>query len=67
MILRTSLKVWGWLALICGVFDLIMEFYAATHPTVTYYSGSMGWMEWIGMGLLSLGVARCIELLERKN
>ena len=67
MILRTSLKVWGWLALICGVFNLVMELYAATHPTFGYPSGSMNWAEWIGVGLPSLGVARCIELLERKD
>ena len=67
MILRNSLKVWGWLALICGIFNLIMELYAATRPTLSYPSGSMGWAEWIGMGLLSLGAARCIELLERKD
>ena len=67
MILRIILKVWGWLSLVCGIFNLIMELYAAINPATTYYPGSMGWVEWIGMGLLSLGVAHCIELLERKS
>lgn len=67
MILRTVLKVWGWLSLVCGAFTLIMILSTVISPETTYYPGSMGWVEWIGMGLLSLGAARCIELLERKS
>ena len=51
----------------CGAFTLIMILSTVISPETTYYPGSMGWVEWIGMGLLSLGAARCIELLERKS
>lgn len=65
--MRIALKVWGWLSLACGGLNLALMLYAASSPTTSYNSGSMGWAEWVGMGLLSLGLARILDLLEKNK
>ena len=35
-------------------------------PSIVYNPGPTGAGEWISMGLISLGLARVIELLEKK-
>jgi len=43
-----------------------MALYAACNPYTHFDPESTPLGEWIGMGLISLGLARVIELLEKK-
>lgn len=67
MMLRVLLKVWGWICLLCAAVVLLCSIYfAAVNPSYISTLGSMDWVEWTGMGLISLGVARILEHLEKK-
>lgn len=64
--IKTVLKIWGWLCIIFAVVCLGLTIYAASVPNVHFASGSTPFEEWLGTGLISLGLARVIELLEKK-
>lgn len=64
--LKGILKVWGCICLFFAVIYLILFLYAVSNPNNTFTPGATGLGEWIGMGLLSLGVSRVIHLLEKK-
>ena len=61
LILIFALKAWGVLCLACAVLYVVLGLYAAGRPEAYFYPGSTGLGEWIGMGLLSLGLARVLE------
>lgn len=64
--LKTVLKVWGVICLVYAACYLCLDLYASVSPYTSFTTGSTSLGEWIGMGLLSLGMARVIELLEKK-
>lgn len=64
--LKGILKVWGCICLLFAALYLILALYAASNPINTFTPGATGLGEWIGMGLLSLGLARVLHLLEKK-
>lgn len=64
--LKIILTVWGYICLFFAVMYLILSLYAASSPSATFTPGATGLGEWIGMGLLSLGVARVLHLSEKK-
>lgn len=66
MRLKYLLKLWGVLCLVIAAFVLCMSLYAASSPITSFEPGCVGLGEWIGMGLLCLGAARIIDLLEKK-
>ena len=66
MKLKWLLKVWGCLCLIFAAIYIGEDLYAAANPNVHSALGSTGLGEWISMGLISLGLSRVIELLEKK-
>lgn len=70
--LKTVLKVWGWLCLASLVLYLYWNVYNGNSPLDGFSPDTTG-LElcvcigfWVGMGLISLGLARVIELLETK-
>ena len=64
--MKQILWLWGCLCLFFAVVYLGLALYSANRPSVSFNPGSTGLGEWIGMGLLSLGLAQVIELLEKK-
>lgn len=65
--LKKVLKVWGWLCLIFVVFYLCLSLlYANVMPYNIFTLSLTDLGEWVSMGLLSLCMARVIELLETK-
>ena len=66
MKLKWILKVWGYWCLIFAAVYIGEDLYAAANPNVHFAPGFTGLGEWVGMGLISLGLARVIELLEKK-
>lgn len=66
MKLKYILKAWGWLCLFFAAIYLLLTLYAAVQPSNVSTPGSTGLGEWIGMGLLCLGLSRVLELLEKK-
>ncbi len=64
--MKRILKLWGWLCLAWAAVYLILALWAASGSGRDFYPGSTSWGEWVGMGLISLGLARLIELLEKK-
>ena len=64
--IKLVLKVWGVVCLVCAACYLCLVLYASVSPYGRFTPGSTGLGEWIGMGLLSLGAARIIDLLEKK-
>ena len=61
------LKLWGGISLAMGASWLVMTFYAAANPSVHFNPGSTGTPEWIGMGVICLGLAHVITQLEQLN
>lgn len=61
------LKIWGVLCLIFAAFYMGLTLYAAATPSTIFTPGPTGLGEWIGMGLISLGLARVIGLLEKNG
>ena len=64
--MKLAFKLWGWLCLCWAALYLILSLWAAGGPGRHFNPGPTGLGEWIGMGLISLGLARVIELLEKK-
>ena len=64
--MKRILRIWGWLCLIFAAIYIGQDLYAAANPNAHFAPGSTGLGEWVGMGLISLGLARVIELLEKK-
>ena len=64
--MKDILRLWGCLCLFFAAAFLGLSLYAASRPSMSFNPGSTGLGEWIGMGLLSLGLAQAIELLEKK-
>ncbi len=64
--IRPILKIWGGLCILIAIFYSCLAFYAAVNPYSHFDSGVTPLGAWIGMGLISLGLARVIELLEKK-
>jgi len=64
--MKRILTLWGVLCLIFAAFYMGLTLYAAANPHNIFTPGPTGLGEWIGMGLISLGLARVIELLEKK-
>ncbi len=61
-ILRYALRVWGWLCLLFAVIYLVLTIWAAGGSDRNFYPGfSTGPGEWIGMGLISLGLSRLLD------
>ena len=63
--LKTVLAVWGIACLLIAAVDLLLLLYDVATPRVTLNLGTTGPGEWLGMGLLSLGMAQVLRLLER--
>lgn len=67
--IKSVLIIWGWVCLVLALVSLIqILFLDPANPTGIgiLISGAAGFEEWIGMGLISLGIARVIALLEKK-
>ena len=61
------LYVWGGISLAMGAFGLFLALYAAASPNTIFNPGSIGAPEWIGMGVICLGLAHVIAQLEQLN
>lgn len=64
--MKQLLTLWGCLCLIFAAIYIGLLLYAAANPYSRFTPGATGLGEWIGMGLISLGLARVIERLEKK-
>ncbi len=64
--MKQVLRLWGCLCLFFAAANLGLTLYSAAQPSVSFNPGSTGLGEWIGMGLISLGLAEIIDLLEKK-
>ncbi len=64
--MKRVLRIWGWLCLLFSVAYIGQVLYAAANPYAHFKPGATGLGQWIGMGLISLGLAQVIELLEKK-
>ena len=64
--MKSILKLWGVISLVMGVSQLILTLYAAATPA-RFNPGSTGTPEWIGMGVICLGLAHVITQLEQLN
>lgn len=64
--IKGILKVWGWICLFFSVPHVASLVMVTAKPSIIYNPGPTGAGEWIGMGLISLGLARVIDLLEKK-
>ena len=63
---KAALKIWGVLYLFFAAFYLALTLYAASSPNTTFSPGPTSLGEWVGMGLLSLGVSKIVDLMEKK-
>ena len=61
------LYAWGGISLAIGILWLFLSFYAAASPNTVFNPGSTGAPEWIGMGVICLGLGRVITQLEQLN
>ena len=61
------LYAWGGISLAIGILWLFLSFYAAASPNTVFNPGSISGPEWIGMGVLCLGLAHVITQLEQLN
>ena len=66
MKLKWILKAWGLLCLFFAAVYIGLALFAESNPYTTFNPGATSLAEWIGMGLISLGLARVIDLLEKK-
>ena len=66
-LLRGALLAWGWLCLLLAALYLIFSLWAEVSPTLSFNPGSTGLGEWVGMGLLSLGMAQVLKHLSAKD
>ena len=64
--MKSILKLWGVISLVMGVSQLILTLSAAATPA-RFNPGSTGTPEWIGMGVICLGLAHVITQLEQLN
>ena len=66
--MKGILTVWGGICLFCALICLYGMLFldpgSELYLLLSYSSTSLG--QWLGMGLLSLGLARVIGLLEKK-
>jgi len=63
--IRPVLKIWGWICLAAALVYLLLPLYGdAMHIYLNVDLTVLG--TWIEMGLISMGLARVIELLEKK-
>ena len=64
--IKYFLKIWGGFCLVVAVFYLCLLLFADASHSTSFGPGATSLGQWIGMGLLSLGAARIIDLLEKK-
>lgn len=65
--MKTVLKIWGGLCIFIAVVYLWMALYSSAIPYIDHSDlGFASVAEWVGRALISLGLARTIELLEKK-
>ena len=60
-LLKIILTAWGLLCLFFAVLYTGLAIWAAGGSGRYFYPGNTGLPEWIGMGLLSLGLARLLD------
>lgn len=65
--MKMILRIWGVLSLFCGALNLILALYAGLSPNTVFNPGSTGLGEWIGMGVLSLGLAAVLDRLDEHD
>lgn len=65
--MKKVLKIWGWFCLGFAIISMAISFWLTGDISVKIYpTPSCEFINWIGIGLISLGLARVIELLEKK-
>ena len=63
MIWKYLLRIWGWVCLLAAALHGALTLYAAAVPYNIYQPGSTGLAEWLGMGLISHGLAHVMARL----
>lgn len=64
MIWKYLLRIWGWVCLLAAALHGALTLYAAAVPYNIYQPGSTGLAEWLGMGLISHGLAHVMARLD---
>ena len=65
MIWKYLLRIWGWVCLLAAALHGALTLYAAAVPYNIYQPGSTGLAEWLGMGLISPGLAHVMARLDK--
>ena len=66
MIWKYLLRIWGWVCLLAAALHGALTLYAAAVPYNIYQPGSTGLAEWLGMGLISHGLAHVMARLAER-